>query len=143
MLGRSPQRVVVGVRGLHHDPRRASGPAGPAGDLGDQGEGVLGRPVVGEMEWKIRIHDRDACHRRQVKAAGDELRAHQDVRAALAKRLPDLEVRIGPTRSIAVQAQHPRSRPQLFDHPLQALRAHAQGADLAAPAVVASGGHRA
>ena len=82
MLGRSPQRVVVGVRGLHHDPRRASGPAGPAGDLGDQGEGVLGRPVVRKVKRQVGVHDAHRCYARQVEAARHQLGADQDVRPA-------------------------------------------------------------
>src|SRR2546430_9516026 len=95
------------------------------------------------MQGEVGVYDPDACHRGQIEAARNQLCAHQDVRAALAKRLPDLEVRVGPTRRVAVQPQHTSPRPQLLDHTLQPLRAHAKGADLAAPAVVACGGHGA
>ncbi len=87
------------------------------------------------MQGQVCVHDADARDRRQVETARHELRAHQDVGAPFAERLPDLEVRVRPACHVAVEAQHPRPRPQLLDHRLQPLRAHAQPADVPAPAV--------
>jgi hypothetical protein len=57
------------------------------------------------MQRQVGVNHSDARDRRQVEATRHELRAQEDVGAPLAERLPDVEVRIGSFRSIAVQAQ--------------------------------------
>ena len=93
------------------------------------------------MQRKIRVDDTDACDRRQVQPARHQLSADQDVRTTLAERLPNVEVRVRPARDVAVQAQHARHRPQLLDHPLEALRPHAETSDVARTAEVAHRWH--
>src|SRR5207245_2766412 len=89
----------------------------------------------------VRVDHSDARDRGQVESPCHELRADQDVGAAFAELLPDPEVGVGPARGVAVEPQHARLRPELLHHPLEPLRAHAEGADVAAAAVVANGRH--
>src|SRR4029077_9365096 len=126
----------------HDHGRWAAVAARTSRDLHDEREGVLSRAIVREMERQVRIDDAHARHGGQVETACDELRADEDVGSALAERLPDLKVRVGSTRHIAVEAQYARLRPDLLDHALEALRPHPPAADVAAAAVRARRWHR-
>ena len=134
---------MLRVAGLHHHARRAPVPSRTAGDLDHQREGAFRRAVVGEMQRQIGIDHTNACDSGKVEAARHELRAHQDVSAPFAERLPDVEVRVGSPCRIAVEAQHARSRPQLLDDALETLRPHPHAADIPAAAVVAHRRHLA
>ena len=108
---RAAEAVVVGIRGLDHDPRPGTAASGPTCRLDHERIGFLRRPVVGEVERQVGIDDPHDGDGLEVETLGDELGPDQDVRPPLGEGLEDLQVGVGSPRGVTVEPEDTRRRP--------------------------------
>ena len=96
---------------------------------------------AGAYKLRVGIEHHHEAHPLEVVPLGDHLRAHDDVDFA---RMHALKSRLGGVfraHAVAVDAKHPRLRPERLDALLDALRARADGDDLGIAAARAALGH--
>ena len=113
---------VVRVARLEEDFSGQVVAARPPGDLREELERALGRAEVRQQHPRVRVHDADERHAREVEAFGDHLRAQQDVRLAPPEAVEQLAVRAAARRGVEVHPEDARRGEDLGDLLFDALR---------------------
>src|SRR5262244_1638371 len=93
MLGRGPDRVMIGRTGLHEDPAAARAAPRAARHLRHQLKRALASSKVGKMQPRVGIHYAYDRNIGEVEPLGDHLSAEQHVHLATGDTLENVMVR--------------------------------------------------